>query len=81
MPNGMVMIIHLIIELIKKVSSFKMSCFPEPYTCSKNKVELDLSSYASKSNLEIAINVDTSKFFKEVDLDTLKSYYWWFRYW
>ena len=65
----------------KKVSSFKMSCFPEPYTCSKDKVELDLSIYASKSNLESATDVNTSKSFKEVDLDSLKSYYWWFRYW
>ena len=30
-----------------------MSCFPEPYTHSKNKikVKLDLSHYASKSGL------------------------------
>ena len=52
-----------------------MSCFPEPYTCSKDKVELDLSIYASKSNLESATDVNTSKSFKEVDLDSLKSYY------
>ena len=47
------MIIHSIVGLIKKMSLYKMSYFPEPYTYSKNKikVELDLSNYAIKSDL------------------------------
>ena len=52
MSNGKVMIIHLIVGLIKKISLYKMSYFPEPHTLSKNeiKVELDLSTYSRKSD-------------------------------
>ena len=53
----------------------EMSYFPEPYTGSKNKikVELDLSYYATKSNLKNATGVDTSDFAKKADLASLKS--------
>ena len=53
MPNGKATIIILTIGLIKKISLYKMSYFPELHTHSKNKikVELDLSIYAAKSNL------------------------------
>ena len=37
------------------------------------KVELDLSIYETKSDLENAIGVDTSKLAKKVDLASLKS--------
>ena len=37
------------------------------------KVELDLSNYATKADLEYTAGVDTSKFDKKVDLATLKS--------
>ena len=37
------------------------------------KVELDLSNYATKSDLKNATDVDTSKFAKKVDLANLKS--------
>ena len=37
------------------------------------KVELDLSNYATKSNLKNATGVDTSKFAKKVNLASLKS--------
>ena len=37
------------------------------------KVELDLSNYATKSDLKNATGVDTSKFAKKVDLANLKS--------
>ena len=52
-----------------------MSFFPEPYTHSKNKikVELDLSNYATKSDLKNATCVDTSQFVTKVDLSNLKS--------
>ena len=36
------------------------------------KVELDLSNYATSSNLKNATKVDTSKFIKKVDLANLK---------
>ena len=59
MSNGKVTIIHLIVGLIKK-SCIKMSCFP-PYGHNKNemKIELDLSSYATKYDLKGATGVDT----------------------
>ena len=46
-----------------------MSCFSEPHTHSKNKIEvkLDLSNYDTKSDLKTATGVDTS------DLASLKS--------
>ena len=54
-----------------------MSYFPDPYTRSKNKVnvELDLSNYdyATKSDLKNATVVNTSKFAKKADLASLKS--------
>ena len=52
-----------------------MSYFPEPYTCSKNriKVELDLSNYAAKSDLKNATGVDTSNFANKAALASLKS--------
>ena len=51
-----------------------MSYFPEPYIHSKNKVkvELDLSKYATKSDLKSATGVNASKFAKKVDLAGLK---------
>ena len=44
------------------------------YGHSKNKieVELDLSKYATKSNLKSAAGVDTSQFVKKDDLTNLK---------
>ena len=52
-----------------------MSYFPEPYTRSKKqkKVELDLSNYATKSDLKSQAGVDISKFAKKADLPDLKS--------
>ena len=72
---GKVMVIHTTDGLIKKVLIYKRSYFPEPYTHSKKKikVELDLSSYARKSDLKNATGIDTLKVVKEVDLASLKS--------
>ena len=66
-------IIRLIVGLMKTMLLNKMSCFPELYTRSKNKikVELDLSNYAAKSDLKSATGTDTSKFAKKVDLASL----------
>ena len=52
-----------------------MSCFPELYTCSKNKikVELDLPNYATKSDVKNTMGLDTSKFAKKANLASLKS--------
>ena len=48
--------------------------FPKPNSLGANvKVELDLSNYATKSDLKNETGVDTSKFAKNVDLASLKS--------
>ena len=70
------MIIPLTVGLMKKILLYKMSYFPEPYTCSKNKlkIELDLSNYATKLDLKNATSIDTSVFIGNIDLASLKSY-------
>ena len=69
MPNGKVIITHLIAGLIK------MSYVSEPYTCSKNKIkaEIYLSIYAANSDLKNATVVNTPKFVKEADFARLKT--------
>ena len=75
MSHGKVMIIHLIIGLIKK-SFYKMvQYFPkqfEPFGGDIN-VKVDLSNYASKTDLENATGVDTSKLSAKSDLGSLKA--------
>ena len=67
MLNGKTMIIHLIVGLIKKISLYKMSYFPEPYTHRKSKitVKLDQSNYATKSDLKNVAGVHTLEFSKK----------------
>ena len=52
-----------------------MSFLPELRTHSKNKIEieLDLSNYATKSDLKIATGVNTLDFAKKTDLVNLKT--------
>ena len=52
-----------------------MGYYPEPesHSTNKMKVELDLSCYATKSDIEKAMGVDTSEFTKKIDLGCLKS--------
>ena len=48
--------------------------FPKPNSLGTNvKVELDLSNYATKTDLKNAAGVDTSDFAKKTDLANLKS--------
>ena len=48
--------------------------FPRPKSLGANvKVELDLSNYATKTDLKTATGVDTSPFSKNIDLANLKS--------
>ena len=42
MLNGRATIFYLIVGFIKKISLYKMSHFPEPFTRSRNKVKVDL---------------------------------------
>ena len=55
MLSEKVIIIRLIVGLMKKISLNKMSCFGEPPNHSKTKikVELDLSYYATESDLKV----------------------------
>ena len=53
--------------------------FPKPKFGGRVKVELGLSNYATKVDLQNSTCVDTSKFAKKVDLRNLWS--WWIRYW
>ena len=66
MINGKATIILLTVWLVKKILLLKMSYFLATHTLSKNKIEieLDLSNYATKSNLKNAAGVDTSDFAK-----------------
>ena len=74
MSNGKAIIILLTVGMRKKML-YKMSYFQEQYNLCKNKikVELYLSNYATKYDLKIAKDVDTSEFAKKVDLASLKS--------
>ena len=67
MPNGKVMILHLIVELIKRIFLYKMIYFP-PYGHSKNEIKIDLDScsYVTESHLKNATGVDKSKFAKKL---------------
>ena len=47
--------------------------FPERKSLGKVKVELDLSNYATKTDLKNAAGIDTSSFAKKVDLTNLKT--------
>ena len=62
-------------DSIRKLSLYKMSYIREPYTGSKSKikVELDLSNYATKSDVKNTMGLDTSKFAKKANLASLKS--------
>ena len=77
MLNEKVTILLLRVGLIKKILLYKWVCFPEPCTCSKNniKVELDLSNYAIKFDLKNAAGVDTWKYAK-IWFSKLKIRYW-----
>ena len=64
MLNGKVIIIILIVGLIKNTSYKISQYFPKPYRSFgwNVKVELDLSSYATKAELKNATGIDISKF-------------------
>ena len=76
MSNGQVVIVHLIVELIKKILLYKVSYFAEP-THSKNKIKIDLNlfSYETKSDLKNETGVETSKFAKTANLATIMVIY------
>ena len=67
MLSGKVMIIRLIARLMKKISLYKMSHYPGPNSHSRNKikVELDLSNYATISDVKITASVNKPEFAKK----------------
>ena len=79
MSNGKDAIIHLIVELIKKmlneISCIKMSqYFPKPFETFGGdiNVKVDLSNYATKGDLKNATGIDASKTAAKSDLFSLK---------
>ena len=72
--NGKVLIILLIVVLMTEILLYKNEFFP-PDSHSKNKIEvdLDLSNYATKSELKNVIGFDASEFDKKTCLAKLKS--------
>ena len=83
MSNGKVVIIHFIVGLIKKIwcdsnvlQCIKMSkFFPEPYKPFGGyiNVRVDLSNYATKTDLKNVTHVDTSSFALKTNLANLKT--------
>ena len=52
--SGKATIIVLTVGLMKKIKLYKISCFLEPHTNSKNKIEIELNLYnhATKSSFK-----------------------------
>ena len=78
MSSGKTIIIPLIAEQIKKISSFNTNYYLEPdsYARSKIKIELDLSEYvvdAIESDVKKSAGIDTSELLNKDDLASLKS--------
>ena len=76
MSNGKTMIIVLIVGLIKR-SLIKMSqYFPKPFNShfgDSVKVKIDLSNYATKTDIKNISHVDTSSFALKTNLANLKA--------
>ena len=75
MSNGKAMMIHLIAGLIKK-TLYKMSqYFPKPYDPfgGSIRVKVDLSNYATKTDLKKATRIDTSNQALKSNLAKLKA--------
>ena len=72
MLNGKGTIIRLIVGSIKKDIVQLSEDFPEPKSLGgKVKLQLDLSNYATKEDLNNTTGIDTSSFVKKVDLANL----------
>ena len=75
MSNGKVMIVHLMVGLIKKIL-YKMSqYFPKPYWRFGEdiNVKVDLSKYATKTDIKNITHVDTSGFALKTNLVNRKT--------
>ena len=70
------MIIHLIVGSIKKVSYKNGQYFPKPVNSlfgDSVKVKIDLSNYATKTDIKNISHVDTSSFALKTNLASLKT--------
>lgn len=75
MPSGKIMVIYLIAEQLKTISSCKKNFYQErgSYSRNKIKVELDLLNFAIKSEVRTTTCFDKPKFVKKADLACLKT--------
>ena len=76
MSNGKGMIIHLIVGSIKKVSYKNGQYFPKPFNSlfgDSIKVKIDLSNYATKTDIKKNSHIDTSSFALKTNLSSLKT--------
>ena len=68
------MLIHLIVRLIKKILYKNESIFPTPLSdCKIIKVDVDLSNYTTKKDINDITHVDTSNFALKTNLSSLKT--------
>ena len=75
MSNGKNMIVHLIAGLIKKDLVLMSQYFPKPYEpfCGDINVRVDLSNYATKTDLKNILHVDVSSFALKSNLANFKT--------
>ena len=83
MSNGKVMINHLIARMIKKIQCDSIGCnclkmsqyFPKPYEQFGGyiNIKVDLSNYATKTNIKNISHNDTSSFALKTNLANLKT--------
>ena len=75
MSNGKVMTIHLILGMIKKTLYKISQYFPKPYDSFGGDINVivDLSNYATKTDLKKATGIDTSKLALKSNLANLKA--------
>ena len=76
MSNGKDMIIVLIVRLIKRHCIKMSQYFPKPFNShfgDSIKVKIDLSNYATKTDIKNISHVDTSSFALKTNLANLKT--------
>ena len=72
--NGKVMIIHLIVGLIKRHCIKISKYFPSLKSFERNiNVKVDLSNYATKTDIKIITHIDTSDFASKTSRANLKT--------
>ena len=75
MSNGKDVIIHLIVGLIKRPCIKTSQYFPKPFRSfgGNINVKVDLSNYATKTELKNVTHIDTSGFALKINLASLKT--------